>query len=62
MQQGMIYDFLTGELGEMQKHSHRLCEQYNRLGVDDAEEKQTILRRLFPNDDFGAYRSMVMEA
>ena len=54
----MIYDCLTEELGEVQKHSHRLCEQYNKLGVDDAEEKEKILRQLFPNDDFGGYRSM----
>ena len=54
----MIYDCLTEELGEVQKHSHRLCERYNKLGVDDGEEKQTVLRELFPSDDFGAYRSM----
>ena len=40
MHNGMIYDCLTEELGELQKHSHRLCEQYNRLGVDDAEERR----------------------
>ena len=28
------------------------------LGVDDAEGKEKILRQLFPNDDFGLYRSM----
>ena len=35
MHNGMIYDCLTEELGEAQKYSHRLCEQYNKLGVDD---------------------------
>ena len=56
MHNGMIYDCLTEEFGEVQKYSHRLCEQYNKLGVDDAEEKKKILRQLFPNDDFGTYR------
>lgn len=58
MHAGMIYDCLTEELGEVQKHSHRLSEQYNRLGVDDADEKKNILKLLFPNDDFGDFRSM----
>ena len=58
MHNGMIYDCLTEELGEVQKYSHRLCEQYNKLGVDDGDEKQKILHQLFPNDDFGGYRSM----
>lgn len=58
MHNGMIYDCLTEELGKVQKYSHRLCEQYNKLGVDDIEEKKTILQQLFPNDDFGGYRSM----
>jgi len=58
MHNGLIYDCLDEELGKMQKHSHRLCEQYNKLGVDDEEEKQNLLRQLFPNDDFGGYRSM----
>ena len=35
MQNGMIYDTQDKEPGQVQKHSHRLCEQYNRLGVDD---------------------------
>ena len=35
MQSGMIYDTQDKELGQVQKHSHRLCEQYNRLSVDD---------------------------
>jgi len=58
MHNGLIYDCLDEELGKMQKYSHRLCEQYNKLGVDDEEEKQNLLRQLFPNDDFGGYRSM----
>ena len=58
MHNGMIYDCLTEELGKVQKYSHRLCEQYNKLGVDDIEEKKNILQQLFPNDDFGGYRSM----
>ncbi|MBP1550395.1 MAG: hypothetical protein J6A05_10365 [Oscillospiraceae bacterium] len=47
MHNGMIYDCLTDELGNVQKHSHRLCEQYNKLGVDDGEEKQKLLHELF---------------
>ncbi len=58
MHNGMIYDCLTEELAEVQKNSHRLCEQYNKLGVDDEEEKKQILKKLFPNDDFGVFRSM----
>lgn len=58
MHKGMIYDCLTEELGKVQKDSHRLCEQYNRLGVDNDEEKSIILHQLFPHDDFGDYRSM----
>lgn len=58
MHNGMIYDCLTEELGKVQKHSHRLCEQYNKLSVDDDKEKGKILRQIFPNDDFGSYRTM----
>lgn len=58
MHNGMIYDCLTQELGEVQKHSHRLCEKYNRLGVDDEQEKKALLRELFPSDDFGRFRTM----
>lgn len=58
MHNGMIYDCLTDELGAVQKQSHRLCDEYNALGVDDDERKQAILREMFANDDFGGYRSM----
>ena len=58
MHNGMIYDSFAEELGRVQKHSHRLCEQYNKLGVDNGEEKQKLLKELFPNDDFGDYRVM----
>lgn len=58
MHNGMIYDCLTAELGEVQKNSHRLCEEYNRLGVDDSAGKEKILKKLFPNDDFGRFRAM----
>ena len=58
MHNGLIYDCLDEELGKMQKDSHRLCERYNRLGVDDEEEKQNILKQLFPKDDFGGFRVM----
>ena len=58
MHNGMIYDCFTEELGQVQKYSHRLCEEYNKLGVDDAEEKNKLLHALFPNDDFGSYRAM----
>lgn len=40
MHNGMIYDCLTEELGKVQKYSHRLCEEYNKLGVDDNEKKK----------------------
>lgn len=58
MHNGMIYDCLTEELGKVQKNSHRLCEEYNRLGVDDGEAKEKLLKQLFPKDDFGAFRVM----
>jgi maltose O-acetyltransferase len=58
MHHGMIYDCLTEELGAIQKQSHRLCDEYNALGVDDDDKKQAILRKLFPHDDFGLFRSM----
>lgn len=58
MHNGMIYDTQDPELGQVQKHSHRLCEQYNRLGVDDEQQKKEILAQLFPEDDFGDYRAM----
>ena len=58
MHNGMIYDCLTEELGKVQKDSHRLCEQYNKLGTDDENEKNILLKKIFPNDDFGDYRSM----
>ena len=43
MHNGMIYDCLTEEIGAVQKQSHRLCERYNKLGVDDSEEKRIEL-------------------
>ena len=58
MYSGMIYDSLDETLGEELKRSHRLCERYNSLGVDDEEEKQAILKELFGTDDFGDYRTM----
>ena len=58
MHNGMIYDCLTEELGAIQKQSHRLCDKYNALGVDDDDEKQAILKELFSNDDFGLFRAM----
>lgn len=54
----MIYDCLTEELGAIQKQSHRLCDEYNALGVDDDDKKQAILKELFPHDNFGSFRSM----
>ena len=58
MHNGMIYDCLTEELGAIQKQSHRLCDEYNALGVDDDDKKQEILRKLFFHDDFGLFRAM----
>lgn len=58
MHNGMIYDCLTDELGRVQKNSHRLCEEYNKLGVDDGEAKEKLLKQLFLGDDFGAFRVM----
>ena len=58
MHNGMIYDCLTEELGAIQKQSHRLCDKYNTLGVDDDDKKQAILKELFSNDDFGLFRAM----
>lgn len=58
MYSGMIFDSHSPELGEELKRSHRLCEEYNTLGIDDEEKKQAILKELFKNDDFGDYRTM----
>lgn len=58
MHNGMIYDCLTEELGNVQKNSHCFCDEYNLLGVDDDDRKQAILKELFPNDDFGMFRAM----
>ena len=58
MHNGMIYDCLTDEIGEVQKKSHRLCDEYNMLGVDDTEKKKEILKELFSADDFGGFRIM----
>ena len=54
----MLYDCLNEELAAIQKQSHRLCDDYNALGVDDDDKKQAILRELFPCDDFGLFRAM----
>lgn len=58
MQSGMIYDTQDEEIGRVQKHSHSLCEQYNKLGVDNELQKKELLEQLFPGDDFGHYRVM----
>ena len=58
MHNGMIYDCLTEELSKVQKNSHRLCDEYNLLGVDNDDKKQAILKELFPDDDFGIFRVM----
>lgn len=58
MHNGMIYDCLDPELAAIQKESHRLCDAYNALGVDDDEKKQALLKEMFPKDDFGGYRVM----
>ena len=58
MHNGMIYDCMNEDLMAIQKESHRLCEIYNSLGVDKGEKKDKILHKLFPNDDFGAFRAM----
>lgn len=58
MRCGLIYDCLDEELGKVQHDSHKLCEEYNRLGTDDDDKKQEILHKLFPEDNFGGYRVM----
>lgn len=58
MRSGMIYDALTDEIGNVARESHRLCEIYNKLGTDNEKEKTEILKKLFPDDDFGKYRTM----
>lgn len=40
MHNGMIYDCLSEEIGEIQKKSHRLCDEYNVLDVDDEKSKK----------------------
>lgn len=54
----LIYDALDDEIGAEQKRSHRLCERYNSLGVEDDKQKQEILKELFIDDDFGDFRIM----
>ena len=58
MYSGMIYDSEDEELGAELKRSHRLCDEYNALGVDDEKKKQEILKELFGTDAFGDYRFM----
>lgn len=58
MRKCMIYDSFADEIVAEQIHSHRICERYNKLGVDNYEEKQSVLREMFPDDDFGDYRAM----
>ena len=43
MHNGMIYDCPDAEPGQVQKHSHRLCEQYHRAG-QHVPQGQTGLR------------------
>ena len=58
MHRGMIYDCFNEEISAEQKRSHRLCDEYNKLCVDDDEKRQKILRELFGTDHFGRYRLM----
>ena len=58
MYRGMIYDSHDPELAVELKRSHRLCAEYNVLGVDEEERRQEILKELFRTDDFGDYRTM----
>ena len=58
MKKGMIYDALTEKIGTEAKNTHRLCEKYNKLGADDGKRKNKLLKKLFPNDDFGLFRTM----
>lgn len=58
MKKGMIYDALTEKIGTEAKNTHRLCEKYNNLGADDVKRKNKLLKKLFPNDDFGLFRTM----
>ena len=58
MKKGMIYDALTEKIGTEAKNTHRLCEKYNKLGADDVKRKNKLLKKLFPNDDFGLFRTM----
>jgi len=58
MHKGMVYDCLTDEIDAEQKRSHRLCDEYNALGVDDSEKKKKILTLLFGDEDFGLFRVM----
>lgn len=55
----LIYDCFDAEVDRAEKDSRRLCEAYNRLGVDDEIKKEELMRTMFPNDDFGNYRTML---
>ena len=59
MHAGLIYDCFDEEIDKAEKDSRRLCEEYNRLGVDDEAEKEKLLKAVFANDDFGDYRSII---
>ena len=58
MRLGRIYDCMDAELGKAQAESRRLCEAYNALGADDGEQKQALLRQMFPGQDFGRFRTL----
>ncbi len=52
-----IYDTLDSEIAAEQKRSHRLCHEYNLLYPDDPRGAE-ILKQIFPDDDFGMFRTM----
>ena len=55
---GRIYDSLDEEVSESFKISHQLTLDYNNLLTVDEGEMQKILRKMFPEDDFGDYRTI----
>ena len=59
MHKGLIYDSISPEIDRAEKESHRLCEKYNKISVMNDKKRERLLRRMFPDDDFGEYRTMV---
>ena len=59
MHKGLIYDSISPEIEMAEKKSHKLCEKYNKINAMNDKKREKLLRKMFPDDDFGDYRTMV---